>query len=335
MTLIAVTLVFGRVWCGWACPQTVVGEIIVILERGLGSFLPRRIAGQLVRISISALMSANIVWYFISPYEMLPRLFSWSLGPGATGVFVVLWVIFYLNFTLLGHRFCGTVCPYSKVQSMLLDKNSLVIAFDRDRADECKGCDLCVRECPVGLDIKDGLQVECINCAQCIDACTKMMKKRGKKPLVRYIFGEPAATLRDAVTFKALFFVLVCAGFAAALVYSGVDRQPYAVRVLREGGGLYRVTKDGSVSNLYRVVIYNRTGKEARFRLTLGGLEGGELNVPGGEPMVGPGERGEAIALVELPSDRLGGPKSRDITVTATETTNGRSMSGEASFITP
>jgi cytochrome c oxidase accessory protein FixG len=339
MLIIASTLVFGRVWCGWACPQTVVGEIIVMLERGIGRVLPkkgpsRKVSGQLVRALIAAVMSANVIWYFIPPYEMIPELAAWSMGAFTAGAFVVMWIIFYLNFSLLGHKFCGTVCPYSKMQSVLLDKNSLVIAFDNSRADACRGCEQCVRDCPVGIDIKDGLQVECINCAQCVDACTRMMAKKGRPPLVDYIFGDRKAGLRDALTYKAVFFTAVVAGLVAALIYSGISREPYTLRVLKEGKTLYRQLPDGTVINTYSIIVFNRTVKTAVFAAEVSGIEGAVLSVSGTEITVRPGAKSEYRAIVKAGPGVLSGPKSRPIAITLTET-GGDTLSFEAAFITP
>jgi len=339
MLVIAATLVFGRVWCGWACPQTVVGEIIVMFERGASRVLPKNktvriAAGQLIRAVLSALIAANIIWYFVPPYVMLPELFAWSMGGFTTGAFVVMWAALYLNFAFLGHRFCGTVCPYSKFQSMMLDRNSLVIAFDRSRADECKGCDLCVRECPVGIDIKDGLQVECINCAQCVDACTKMMSKRGRSPLVDYVFGDGTAGFRDALTYKSAFFALAAVGLIVALVYSGISREPYTLRVVREGSTLYRELPDGSIANTYSIIVNNRTGDTEEFTAGVSGIEGARISVQGGGITVEPGGRYESRAVVRAGPEALKGGKSHPITVTLTNA-RGETLSFEAAFITP
>jgi polyferredoxin len=180
--IIAFTNALGRVWCGWLCPQTV----LLDLSHDLARFFPvqdRSLVQKVILFPLSALVSLTLIWYFVPPADTLRGLFTSRI---MTGFFLVQSVLIYADLAFLGRIFCKTVCPYSMLQSGLFDKDTLVIAFDPARREECRGCDKCARVCPVGIDIKDGLRRECVACAECIDACTSMVRNRGIPSLIGY-----------------------------------------------------------------------------------------------------------------------------------------------------
>jgi len=339
--IIAFTLVLGRVWCGWSCPQTVIGEYVGFLK---GRLRPRKKDGRLLKAGkaaafhaslalLCALVSANLIWYFVSPYEMLPGLFTWSLGPITRYFFIVMAVALFAHFEFLGQRFCGTVCPYSKWQSVLLDRNSLIIAFDATRADECMGCDRCVTECPTGIDIKKGMHVECINCAKCIDACREMTAKKGKKAIVGYEFGSKGATVRDALTLKFWFFAGVIALLSGMLVYHVATRELLTVQVVKDRQVLYRMGADGSVVNSYKAYITNRGPDGAEYTLKAGGIPGVRLLTAGRVIQAGPGERVTVPFDVAAPPGA--GHGAARITIRVAEPGTNNSVEREAGFIFP
>ncbi len=179
---VAVTVVFGRVWCGWLCGQTVIPELAAwaasVLPRGV-----REAGAKLLLVPLSAAVSLSLVAFFLAPRD---------LGAGLSGSRAVLAVVFaqtaavYAMLALAGPRFCRSVCPYSMMQNVLFTPNTLTIAFDKVRAAECLRCDDCVRACPVAIDIKDGDQRECVACAACIDACRLATASAGIAPFVAY-----------------------------------------------------------------------------------------------------------------------------------------------------
>ena len=180
--IITFTNVLGRIWCGWLCPQTV----LLDLSGDLARFFPlqdKSLVRKVILFPLSALVSLTLIWYFVPPVDALKGLFT---SKTITGFFLVQWVLIYADLAFLGRIFCKTVCPYSMLQSGLFDKDTLVIAFDPARREECMGCDKCVRVCPVGIDIKDGLRKECVACAECIDACTSMVRNRAIPSLIAY-----------------------------------------------------------------------------------------------------------------------------------------------------
>jgi cytochrome c oxidase accessory protein FixG len=195
-----VTLAWGRVWCGWSCPQTVLGDLTRLAQPVAGKRRPprwRRPAGLALVALVSALFSAAILWYFVTPAEFAAALAVGGLGPVLGWSWAILGGTLFLDLAFLRARFCATACPYAKVQGVLFDRATLVVAYDAARSADCVDCGACVRCCPTGIDIRDGLQMECIACAECVDACRPiMLKLKRRTELVGYFFGEPGAPRR-------------------------------------------------------------------------------------------------------------------------------------------
>jgi len=177
-----VTVIFGRVWCGWLCPQTVLLDLSHNLSKLFGRKQQKTIQ-RLLLLPLSALVSITMIWYFVPPAETLNSLF---VSTTMTSFFLVLWVAVYLELAFLGRGFCTSICPYAMLQNALFDKDTLVIEYDVSRDATCMKCDECVKVCPVGIDIKSGLNSACIACAECIDACRVLSEKRGMPPFPNY-----------------------------------------------------------------------------------------------------------------------------------------------------
>ena len=190
LLIIFITLVFGRIWCGWLCPQTVIADFTSFVDKAKSRGVFYKLTAYTATLIISIIVAANLIWYFVSPYDFIPRLFEGSLGSILWGFWIVLTGIMFLNFLLLRQQFCATVCPYSKLQSTMFDDKTLVVTFDQRRKDECIDCLACVKKCPVGIDIRTGLNIACIHCAECIDSCADVMRPRKQKSLFGYFFGN-------------------------------------------------------------------------------------------------------------------------------------------------
>jgi len=269
LSFLGFTLVLGRVWCGWACPQTAFTEYSELFAGYAGK------AGRhLLVLLLSAIVSLDLIAYFISPYELIPELFAGTMASTPASIFLFFTVIIYLDIAFLGRRFCKTICPYAKLQGVMIDKDSLVVAFDTERTDECMECRACVRACPTGIDIRDGLQAGCVNCARCIDACAGVRAKRGRDGLVSYMFGGKDGRLRDAVSGKVVVISLLAAAALALTVYKTVDRDRVLVRAARSGRALYTTLPDGSVLNTYIVTLTNMQNTPDSCALTVSGIPG-------------------------------------------------------------
>jgi polyferredoxin len=175
------TLVFGRVWCGWACLQTVYCDLTGFMDHLAKKRLATKVASHIGMLGISIVLGFIAVCYFVSPYELLPKVLSLTLEPIPAGCGFALALISYLNFSFLRRTFCATICPYAIFQVMIVDAKSLIIKMDPEREEECIGCKLCVRGCPTGMDIRQGMRGNCIMCAECIDACNTAMTRKEKK----------------------------------------------------------------------------------------------------------------------------------------------------------
>jgi len=266
--IVFATTVLGRVWCGWFCPQTVLVDATAFVEaarqRGYAALTGASFAGVLV----SAVIAASLIGYFVSPYE-LPAL----LRSGGTAARIVTWswtalaVILFLDLILLRRVFCATVCPYAKMQGVLFDDRTLVVAFDERRAGECGQCRACVAACPVGIDIRQGLQMACIHCAECVDACSRQMARRGKRSLVGYFFGLPGKQgsgvrvnplLTGALCAISLLFLLLLAFTSVPFDMSARLRDPAKPAVL---------SKDG-VTDAYTLSLRNRGQADLALELS-------------------------------------------------------------------
>jgi cytochrome c oxidase accessory protein FixG len=316
-----VTLVLGRAWCGWACPQTVLGDLTALVEperdargerRGSRMRLPRsergfrggasaasipparsarrRPLGFVLVALVSAVVAADLVWWFVSPYEFFARLAAGTLGPVIGGSWAVLFAVLFLDLAFLRADFCATTCPYAKLQGVLFDRSTLVVAYDAGRAADCVDCGACVRVCPTGIDIREGLQAECIACAACIDACTPIMAKLRRRPdLVGYFAGEPGGRLRPLRP-AALALAGAMLASVALLVVVVAARALLDLSAVPELAVRPRRTADGRVLNAYSVALGNR-GREPLTVTLAVAAPGAEVSVRPERVELGPGER--------------------------------------------
>lgn len=250
----AVTVVLGRVWCGWLCPQTVLLDLTESLAAVFGQ-KHRKSIQKFILLPVSAMVGMTMVWYFVPPAEAMGRLFT---SPAIAGFFIVLSILVYLELAMLGRGFCTSICPYAMMQNALFDKDTLVIEYDRSRDSTCMKCDDCVRVCPVGIDIKDGLSNRCIACAECIDACWLKSSKRNLPP-----FPDFKGNILRPKSYMLGGFTAATAAVLGLLIAMrpNVD---FMVSRIQEPlpKGL----------NRYAYTVYNNSGRE--LRLELAGSDG-------------------------------------------------------------
>ena len=251
--IISITAVFGRIWCGWLCPQTVLLDLSESISRLFGG-LPRRWLQRIVLLPFSALVSLTILWYFVPPVKTMQSLFSDAL---ITGFFLVQWAVIYAELAFMGRKFCTTICPYAMMQNALFDRDTLVIEYDRSREDECMKCHDCVKACPVGIDIKEGLQTDCIACAECIDACVAVTVERNMNPFPGYkgkLLRPKAFWLGGATLLAGVILVV--------MVYS---RPEVTFLITRDPEQLPQGI------NRYSWSLYNNTGEHRELELSTEG----------------------------------------------------------------
>jgi cytochrome c oxidase accessory protein FixG len=264
------TLVFGRVWCGWACLQTVYCDLTGFMDHLAKKRLVTKVASHLGMLGISIILGFIAVCYFVSPYELLPKALSLTLAPIPAGCGLALAFIFYLNFSFVRRTFCATICPYAMLQVMIVDAKSLIIKMDPEREEECIGCKLCVRRCPTGMDIRQGMRGNCIMCAECIDACNTALSRKEKKGLIGYRFGTAGkASIKQLMRPAALAVGAATVVLFTALIYQSAYRPLFDFSILPHPMEA-RFTKTGEALNAYILSVKNKGPEDISLLLELG-----------------------------------------------------------------
>jgi cytochrome c oxidase accessory protein FixG len=293
LALFFFTALAGRLWCGWACPQTVFTDLFAAIARRLQRWkgtrppphvaLWRKVATHVVWLAISAIVGFHLVGYFVSPYTLVADLRAGMLHPTALLFHVAAGLLAYLDFAFVKQTFCKVLCPYARFQGVLFDRDTLVIGYDAHRgeprgkaaardAGDCVDCRLCVAVCPTEIDIRNGMQLECIACTHCIDACNGVMARLGRaRNLIGYrsfvsLEGtREARLLRPRVAVYGALLLVVGVAFGALLA----GRLPMDLQVIRSGAGLYATAADGRVSNTFTLHIQNRGRQGRQFQIRL------------------------------------------------------------------
>jgi len=297
--VIFVTQLFGRIWCGWLCPQTVIIDLTGFLDRAKGTSFSQKTAAYSLTLLVSIIVAADLIWYFISPYDFLPALINGTLGTVTGGSWAVLSAVIFLNYAFLRHTWCATACPYAKLQGALFDDRTMIIGFDTRRKRECMDCRACVRACPVNVDIRNGLNAACISCAECIDACTERMGKRKSESLISYFFGTPGSS-GSLIRTNVIIFGSLTLLSLAFLLYLALSRNPLDVTVLPGREFRARITAQGEVINAYTLAVENRGRND--LSLSLKALrDGAQLRAAPEKIMIRAGEYTRIPAYVFSP----------------------------------
>lgn len=341
------TVAFGRLFCGWACPQTVFMEQVFrrieyaiegdwkqqqALNKGpfTNEKLLKKTTKHALFFLVSFLIGNTFLAYIIGSDELL-KIIREPAAQHTGGLIAIVAFsgVFYANFAFFREQACTTVCPYGRLQGVLLDRKSIVIAYDHVRGEmrglfrkgeerseagkgDCIDCKACVHVCPTGIDIRNGTQLECVNCTACIDACDHMMVGVGLPTgLIRYASESEIADkkpFRFNLRMKAYTGVL--AAIVGVLVVLILLRSDTDSTLLRTPGILFQELPDGRLSNLYAIKTVNKTQHELPLRLELIGRKG-EVQLVGKALTVNAGELAQGELFIILPKDQLDGMKTK------------------------
>jgi len=294
ISVFLVTALFGRVWCGWGCPQTVYLEHVfrpierwLDGSRGQRSSKPRQILKWAIFAVLAALLANVFLAYFVGTDTLAKWVFeSPADHPFGFGLVVTVAVGMLVDFGWFREQMCTIACPYGRLQSVLLDRQSLIVAYDAKRGEprapakkrlpvaqhgDCVDCSACVAVCPTGIDIREGLQMECVGCAQCVDACDGVMAKLGRpQGLIRYtsqgeLAGEPRRVLRG----RTIVYPAVLAIAGGALAWMLLTRSSTEVWIDRVEGPSFVDLPNGKISAQARIKLENESDSPRRYRVAL------------------------------------------------------------------
>jgi cytochrome c oxidase accessory protein FixG len=339
LSLFFFTALAGRLWCGFACPQTVWTEAFLWMERLAEGNRARRMkldrgpwtrekilrktCKQLLWLSFAGFTGLTFVGYFVPVGDLVHRLVTLSLSGGEW-----FWIGFY-GFATYGNsgymreQVCKYMCPYARFQSAMFDRNTLIISYDAGRGEprgrgaglrragqgDCVDCTMCVQVCPTGIDIRKGLQYECIACAACIDVCNEVMDKVGSpRGLIRYstqaeMEGGRAKVLRPRTLLYGAGLALLIGGFGYAIAH----RVPVNIDVLRDRNTLYRELGDGRIENVFTVRIINKDQRPHDFKIIARGLPDATVNGDTPTHFVAAEDVKTVVVRVRVPEDLVRG----------------------------
>ncbi|MDB6059068.1 MAG: cytochrome oxidase [Verrucomicrobiales bacterium] len=343
-SIIIFTAAFGRLWCGWTCPQTLLMEMVFrrieywiegdnhAQRAAAKNPTPKTIAKKTLKHAVFVLMSfiiGNTLLSYIIGIEQLKVIVTDNPANHLQGLgFMILFTgIFYLNFARFREQACAYICPYGRFQSALLDENTMLVIYDYRRGEgrkhlkkgetfdqrhqqglgDCIDCRSCVTVCPAGIDIRNGTQMECVNCTACIDACNDISDKIGRpRQLIRWA-SQNAVEKGEKFRFtpRMGIYAAVVTVLAAVLAILVFTRSDVEATFLRAPGAMFQQLPGGKIENLYTVQLINKTSRDMVADIKL--LSGsGELQVMGVSPVRVPKENlAETSVLIQLPAGAL------------------------------
>lgn len=340
------TAVYGRIWCGWLCPQTVLMEMVFRkIEYFIEGDYLRQQALDRAPWNREKILKKGAKWlvFFVFSFIVGNLLLAYVIGSdglieivtddprnhvkGLT-VMCLFTLMFFGIFARFREQACTFICPYGRFQSVLLDEGSIVVAYDHKRGERrgtwkrshtpesrvangmgsCVNCNYCVDVCPTGIDIRNGTQMECVNCTACIDACDSVMDRlRQPRGLIRFAsMNDIERGEKLKLTPRLMIYSVVLVILASLLGYMLASRADVEVTLRRTPGALFQEMPNGNISNLYLLKLRNRIDREIPLELKLEEVDGA-INIAGTELIAAAQDITESAAVVELPRDAIPG----------------------------
>lgn len=337
--IILFTAAFGRLFCGWVCPQTIFMEMLFrkiefaiegdapaqrLLDKGPwnGEKMMKKTAKHFIFFLLAFIVSNFFLAYIIGMDELMQIVREpASQHIGGLSSIVIFSGVFYFVFSYFREQACTVVCPYGRLQGVLLDRNSMIVAYDYKRGEprgkfkkqkaedpalqlgDCIDCFQCVKVCPTGIDIRNGTQMECVGCTSCIDACDKMMDATGReRGLIRYASENGIAEGKKLkFTGRMKFYSILLVALSVLLTALLLSRKDVDGTILRAGGMLYQERGTDSVSNLYNIKVINKTVHDLSLSLKLEGMPGRIIEAEGTNIIVKREGQGKGSFFVVLP----------------------------------
>ena len=329
-TLFMVTVYAGRVWCGYACPQTIWTHMFQYVEKLVIGDRNKRIKFDKEPMSVSKAFKRFLIYFiwfvfsmitattFVSYVSGTEALYgSWQMigfipfPDWSTWIWVSIFIFAfstYVNAGYMREQMCIQICPYGRFQSVMFDKDTLVVSYDYERGEprgarkkgtnpenlgDCIECQMCVQVCPTGIDIRDGLQVACIQCAACVDACNDIMDKVGyPRGLIRYTTERQLVEKENTRVFSPRLFAYLAllAILCGGVIYALTDRVPLEIDIRRDRNQLSSINAEGMIENSYVVKLTNKTQDAHTYKITLEPQDGMSLELRFNDVPLEPGE---------------------------------------------
>jgi len=350
-SIIIFTTAFGRLWCGWACPQTVMMEMVfrkieyfiegdAAEQRALDAapwtvkkFL-KKFSKQLIFLALSFIVGNTLFAYIVGSEKLLAIQFDDPRNHifGLT-VMCLFTLLFYGIFARFREQACTFICPYGRFQSTMLDENTMVVAYDYKRGEkraplhrgqtfdqrksegsgDCVACKQCVAVCPTGIDIRNGTQMECVNCTACIDACDTIMDKVGRpRGLIRFAsLNNIERGEKQHYTKRMQLYTVVLLALVSLFLYLVFTRAAVETTFLRAPGALFQQTAEGRIDNIYTVKVINKTSKDMPIEFKIENLQGNLRVMSPGQFIVPKEKLAQTSVIIDLDPKQLTGAATK------------------------